>query len=225
MKASGRDGISPGMDAKKAIAPLAFILTTTFTSLVAAQGPNPDAVPPVREGVTKLSLFAGAGYLTTSGANGAAMTAGVRLALGNYFALGFDLGYGVLAMQSGVSVGGVTTGMEDRWWLIPSMAGVIPVHFGKIAATLDIGVGLGLGTASGYQSASEYASHPFTADWEFQLVPAARGHAIAAFSVSRTLELFARADAAALVLPHGVGTGVGDSTWLMFSLGTRFRAL
>lgn len=209
----------------KVISALTFAITTTLTTVAAAGSPNPDAVPSVREGPTQLSLFTSAGYLTTSGANGAALSAGVRLALGSYFALGFDLGYGVLAMQPGASVGGYATGMEDRWWLIPSMAGVIPVHFGKLPATFDVGVGLGLGTASGYQSASEYASHPFTADWEFQLVPAARAHAIAAFTMSRTFELFARADAAALVLPHGVGTGVGDSTWLMFSIGTRFRAL
>ena len=105
------------------------------------------------------------------------------------------------------------------------MAAVIPARFGRVHATFDIGAGLGLGTASGYGSASEYTSHPLTATWEFQLEPAVRAHAIAAFTVSRSLDVFARADAAALVLPHGSNAGPSDSTWLLFSLGARFRVL
>ena len=177
--------------------------------------PAPDAssLAP-REVATKLSGFVSAGYLTTSGANGLALSTGVRLAVGPRFALGFDLGYGLLATDAG---------MQDRWWFIPSMAFVVPAHFGARAASFDFGVGLGLGTSSGYASWATYAAHPFTAAWEFQLEPTVRTHVIASIAVSRSLELFARADAAALVLPHGSNANATDSTWLLFSLGTRFE--
>ncbi len=207
------------MKTQSMISAFTFLFASAFTTLAAADpNPNPDVATNAKEEPTKLSLYTSAGYLASSGANGGALSTGVRYAVGNHFALGFDIGYGLLAVQDGTA--------QDRWWFIPSMAVVIPARFGKVRATFDIGAGLGLGTSSGYASWSEYGAHPFTADWEFQLEPAVRAHAIAAFTVSRNLEIFTRADAAALVLPHGVDTnGTTGSTWMMLSIGTRFRLL
>ena len=43
--------------------------------------------------------------------------------------------------------------------------------------------------------------------------------------VTPTVEVFVRADAAAMVLPRGSNASVMDSTWMLFSLGTRFDLL
>ena len=200
-----KSGIGLGMHVRWTV--LSLLLSVTA---VASADPDPDRVASAREAPAKLTLFTSAGYLATSGANGGALGTGVRWAVARHFALGFDLGYGLLATGAG---------MQDRWWLVPSMAVVFPV--GRVS--FDVGAGLGLGTASGYASWSEYAAHPFQADWEFQLEPAARAHVIAAYALGPTLELFARAEAAALVLPHDASPGgTTNSTWAMFSLGTRF---
>jgi hypothetical protein len=199
---------------KQAFAAVFIVSSIASTTSAQQEADKPSGLRP--DSPTKLSLFTGAGYLATQNGNGGAVSTGVRLAVGNYFALGFDLGYGVMALP---------TSMQDRWWFIPSMAAVVPMRIFNVRNTLDIGAGLGLGTASGYASFSEYSSHPFTADWEFQVEPAVRAHAIWAVTVSPTLDVYARADAAALVLPHGSSPNLSDSTWLMFSLGTRFRVL
>jgi hypothetical protein len=207
------------MMSKSIVSALAFLCSTSVAGLAAADPVEhePDTRPlAAREDTTSLSGFASAGYLTTSGANGSALSTGVRLAVGSGFALGFDLGYGLLATPGG---------MQDRWWLIPSMAFVVPAHFGPRRVAFDLGAGFGLGTSSGYASWSTYAARPFTAAWEFQLEPTLRGHAIASLELTRSLDIFVRADAAALVLPHGANASVTDSTWLLFSLGTRFRLL
>ena len=198
---------------------LAALLVSTITTVASADDPD-HTVAEKKEEPTKLSLFTSAGFLTTSGGNGGALATGVRYAVGSHFALGFDLGYGLMSTE-----GSAHGAMQDRWWLVPSMAVVLPTRVGKFPLTFDIGAGLGLGTASGYASWNEYTSHPFSADWEFQLEPAVRAHAIAAIAVSPSLEIFTRAEAAALVLPHGSSDSVTDSTWLMFSIGTRFRLL
>lgn len=198
---------------------LAFLLAGTITSWASADtsAPEPDTrTDAPRQGATGLSLFTSAGYLGSSGASGAALGTGVRYAIGRHFALGLDLGYGLMATQ---------TGMEDRWWFMPSMAVVMPARIAGLRSTFDLGAGLGLGTASGYGSWSEYSAHPFTATWEFQLEPTVRAHAIASVAVTPTLDVFARAEAAALVLPHGSSASVTDSTWVMLSVGARFGLL
>ncbi|HEY1955976.1 MAG TPA: hypothetical protein VGH28_10185 [Polyangiaceae bacterium] len=203
------------MNTKSIVLALLAILSTT--TLAAA---DPDrASADARDAPRTLTLFTSAGYLATSGGNGGALATGVRWGIGRHFALGFDLGYGLMATDS------PTAKMEDRWWFIPSMAVVLPARVGRFPLTFDIGAGLGLGTSSGYSSPSVYTSHPFSADWEFQLEPAVRAHVIAAIAVSRSLEIFTRAEAAALVLPHGSSPSVTDSTWMMFSVGTRFNLL
>ncbi len=194
------------------VAPL-FVLSL---SPIAAADPEAPKNAPTDERPAKLTLFTSTGYLGTSGGNGAAVATGIRYAIGDHFALGFDLGYGLMAMQ---------TGMQDRWWFVPSMAVVLPMRVGGTRATFDIGAGRGRGTSSGYGSWSEYAAHPFTATWEFQLEPAVRAHAIAALPVSRNVEVFLRTDAAALVLPHGSAPSDADGMWLMASVGARFRLL
>jgi hypothetical protein len=197
---------------------LATVASCTITSLASADPTNPDSSnDKPAEGLAKLTVFTSAGYLSTSGGNGGALATGVRLALGDHFALGLDLGYGLLALQQGT--------MQDRWWIIPSMAVVLPAHIGKVPLSFDIGAGLGLGTSSGYASWSTYSARPFSADWAFQLEPAVRAHAIAAVSVSRNVDLFLRADAAALILPQGSAPTDADGMWMMFALGSRFRLL
>lgn len=168
--------------------------------------------------LTKLSLDTSAGWLTSGGGNGAALGAGVRLGVGRHFAVGMDLGYGLMAAPN--------SSMQDRWWFVPTMAVVMPARIGGRDFTFDVGAGLGLGTASGYAGGwSEYSAHPFTATWEFQLMPTVRAHAIASMRVSKTMEVFVRADAAALALPHGSNASMTDSTWMLISLGTRFDLL
>jgi hypothetical protein len=220
MPAMARIRLAMGVTMKKTlVTALAFLCSTTVAGLAAAEPGERDLDARARgerEDPIQLSGFVSAGYLTTSGANGSALSTGVRLAVGRRFALGFDLGYGLLAVQAG---------MQDRWWFVPSMAFVIPAQIGARPASFDLGWGLGVGTSSGYPSWSTYAAHPFTAAWEFQLEPTVRAHAIASFELTRALDVFVRADAAALVLPRGSNAGVTDSTWLLFSVGTRFRLL
>jgi hypothetical protein len=205
------------MGMTKTISILAFTLAMIASSTALADDkPNPDRTTTHDDGVAKLSAFASTGYLGTSGANGGAVSTGVRLALGEHFALGLDLGYGLIATANA---------MQDRWWLIPSMAVVVPTRIASRKTTFDFGVGFGAGTSSGYASSSEYSAHPFTADWAYQLIPTARAHAIAAMTVTPSLDLFIRADAAAMIMPDGTHATVTDTTWLMFSLGARFRLL
>jgi len=164
----------------------------------------------------KLSVFAGAGYLGTSGGSGGVVTTGARYMIGDHFAVGLDIGYGLMAVQDA---------MQDRWWIIPSMAVVFPAHVGKMPLSFDVGAGFGWGTSSGYKSWDTYAARPFSADWAFQLEPAVRAHAIAAVSVSRSLDLFVRGDAAAMILPQNSSPNDADGMWLMLAAGTRFRML
>lgn len=137
----------------------------------------------------KVGVSVGAMYLGAPGANGAAATAGVRLAMGRHFALGFDLGWGVVATE---------TVVHDRWWLMPTAAFVIPL--GRVR--IDVGAGLGFATASGYDSMDQFLAAPFTPVWAFQLVPAARGHVMVAVTLSQRVDVFLRADAGTLLLQH-----------------------
>lgn len=206
------------MNLRSTLCASAFLVAINPVAIASAQSSPTSSEPDARahylkEDFAQLSVFTSAGYLATSGANGAALSTGLRLGLGRRFALGFDFGYGLMKTDPG---------MQDRWWLLPSMAVVFPTTLFARKATFDVGVGFGLGTSSGYSSWSRYASKPFTADWEFQLEPAARAHAIASIAMTPTVDVFVRAEAAALALPHGSNATVTDSTWTLFSLGTRF---
>jgi hypothetical protein len=167
------------------------------------------------------ALFA-TGYLGGPGPGGAAFAMGLRSRPATHLALAFDLGYSALAAQRGV---------QDRWWLLPSAALVVPV--GADDTQLEAGVGLGLGASSGYTSGAAYVAAPFSPAWAFQLVPAARLHVGLSTRLSRGLELFARADVAALLLEdNSLGSRVGspkpslaDTTWLDVLAGVRFGLL
>lgn len=187
--------------------------TISASELRPAEERSPAAEP-------RLGVFAGLGYLGSPGAHGAAMTAGLRLALGSHLAASFDLGYGLL--HDGTIV-------EDRWWLIPSLAWVTRAGW----ARLDFGAGLGLGASSGYASAASYVAAPFSPVWAFQLVPAARAHALAAVGLGRDVDLFARVEVASLWLDSGsIGFRAGkpdggakDSTWVGLTFGAQLRVL
>ena len=169
-----------------------------------------EAVPATKR--TDLGIFAGAGYLGSPGGNGSTFTTGLRLGIGRHFAVSFDLGYGLLGTHPAV---------QDRWWLIPSAALVIPA--GRVR--FDLGAGLGLGASSGYVSWSGYLAKPFTPTWAFQLVPTVRAHAIAAVDITRDFDMFIRLDAATLLLLPGSHARISDTTWATLSLGVQFRLL
>jgi hypothetical protein len=168
----------------------------------------------------KLGVSAATSYLASGAGSGVAVSSGLRLTLGPHAALGADLGYGVLS---------ATSATQDRWWIIPTIAWVVPTEY----MHLDLGVGLGVGASSGYASFGDYAGSPFSPAWAFQLVPAARAHVMWSTPLGRELDAFARVDVAALVLSgtqlgfrHGdPNPGPGDTTWFTIGAGVQFRLL
>lgn len=170
------------------------------------------ASPPSRP--RSLDLWAAGGYLGGLAGHGAALASGLRLGLGEHVALGFDIGYGMLHGGSFA---------EDRWWLIPSVAGV--ARAGRVR--FDLGAGLGLGTASGYPSLSVFAAAPFSPAWAFQLAPVARMSVLAAMPLTQATRGFLRVDVAALLLSgNSVGfrsgspdVGLADTSWVCVALG------
>lgn len=125
---------------------LALVLAgTAATTAQADESPEPRALPPPHS----VGLFAGVGALGSPGATGGAFLAGLRLGVGKHFAASVDLGYGLLTAPPTI---------QDRWWLMPSAALVIPAG----SVRLDLGVGAGVGTSSGYLSWSDYDARPFT---------------------------------------------------------------
>lgn len=176
--------------------------------------------PPPRAVPDRLAFLVGAGYVGSPGLHGADVTFGLRYRPLAHLALSLDLGYGVEGGDSGV---------QDRWWIMPSVALVVPVG----AATLDLGAGLGLGASSGYRSLPAYVAAPFDPIWAYQLVPTVRLHAMISLPVGRRVDLFLRVDAATLLLdgnsfgsrvgdPH---PGLADTIWYGLAVGARFRLL
>jgi hypothetical protein len=168
----------------------------------------------------RLSLFFDGGYLGSGAGNGAALESGLRLAVGSHVATSLDLGYGILH-------GSAST--QDRWWIMPSLAGVLHAR----DVRFDLGAGAGLGASSGYASDAAYAAAPFGPTWAFQLVPAARAHFTAAYPIAHDARAFARLEAATLLLD---GSSIGfrhgnanapwrDTTWAGLSLGVELGLL
>ncbi len=163
----------------------------------------------------RLGLFVGTGYLGTPSGHGVAISGGLRFPLGRHLALGFDVGYGFTGAHAAV---------EDRWWLLPSAAFVVPLG----RWSFELGVGAGLGTASGFASWSAYTSDH--TDWAYQLAPAGRLHARVAFDVSPGFTLFARFEVATLwtqsnVIGFREGSGHASSAenlWFGLCLGAQF---
>jgi hypothetical protein len=167
---------------------------------------EPRAVPAPHS----VALFAGLGALGSPGAVGGAFLTGLRLGVGRHFAASLDLGYGLLTAAPTI---------QDRWWVIPSAALVIPAG----SLRLDLGSGAGVGTSSGYVSWSDYDARPFTPVWHYT-VPAVRAHATLAMQAARDLEVFARVDVASL-LSVGSPAGAMDTTWVALWLGVEPRLL
>jgi hypothetical protein len=192
-----------------AAAPQAAVVAPVPSDETTAAAP---ASPPSR--TRALDVWVAGGYLGGLAGHGAALASGLRLGLGEHVALGFDLGYGVL--HGGASA-------EDRWWLVPSVAGV--ARAGRVR--FDLGAGLGLGASSGYASFSAYAAAPFSPVWAFQLVPVARASVLAAMPLTQTTRGFLRIDVASLLLSgNSVGLRAGSpdvvlasTSWVCIALG------
>jgi hypothetical protein len=206
-----------------AMVPLAILVMLLCPAVGAAD--TPQAVTEPDPSARTLGMFASVGYLGSPGANGAATNLGVRWGLNSHLALSADYGYGMVGASG--TVRDASHNVEDRWWIMPAVAWVIPTT----RVQLDFGAGVGLATASGYPSWSFFGAAPFGPVWAFQLVPAVRVHAIAAMPLTRRLDFFARVDAGSLVLGgNSIGIrsasqnpGLMDTTWLNLSLGARYR--
>jgi hypothetical protein len=161
----------------------------------------------------KLGLLAGVVGLASPGAYGSALGAGLRLRLGGYFAASVDLGYGLA---------GTSPGLQDRWWLFPAIAGIIPV--GRLR--FDLGAGFGVATSSGYASWAGYEAAPFGPIWHFT-VPAVRAHLAAALPVAHRLDLFARLEVVSLLLigPPNPDAELMDTLWIGLWIGIQYRLL
>ncbi len=188
------------------IGPLAFLALALSPSLAHAQPRSPE-----------VEIFGAVSEIDSVDDHGGALSAGVRVGLGRWFALGFDLGYGLMASAHDV---------QDRWWMIPTAALVLPVD----DARLELGAGVGLGATSGYASIDSYARGPFDPDWAYQLGPAMRAHAAVFLRVNRDVDAFLRADFATLLLSGPVAVREAnpslaphDTVWMTLSLGFAIR--
>ena len=188
-------------------AAFAFVMATMAAATAHAQE---SVTPPPNPAAHDLGLLAAVGALGSPGATGGAFLAGLRLGVGRHFAASVDLGYGLLTAPPTI---------QDRWWVIPSAALVIPAG----SVRFDLGAGAGVGTSSGYVSWADYDARPFTPIWHFT-VPAVRGHASAAIAIAHDLDLFARADVASL-LSAGSPGGAMDTTWFALWIGVEPRLL
>lgn len=165
----------------------------------------------------KLGVFVAGGYLGSSAGHGGALSTGVGARLGEHFTVGFDVGYGLLNQQPG---------LQDRWWLMPTLAGGLRIGLVRF----DAGVGAGAGTASAFTSATMLSKDK--PSWAFQLMPAVRGHFRASTPLTERLDLFARVDGGLLVMsgPFGMREGghtpsLSDSTWANFWFGMQVHLL
>lgn len=191
-------------------AALCLAIATTASAAQAQGAPSDsDSAANHDHGPGRLDLTVGAGYLGSPGAYGEAFSTGLRLAIHRGFAVSLDLGYGLL---------NAPPIDEDRWWVIPSIAVVIPAG----RATFDFGGGLGVGTASGYASWSTYFARPFDPTWALT-APAARAHATLAYTLSPRLAVFVRPEIASLLAASR--PRITDTTWVGLVLGFETRLL
>ena len=167
-----------------------------------------------------LSLFVGAGVLASTGAVGAQVSGGVRWRTRRNLAVELDTGYGLLDGSNE---------KQDRWWLIPSVAYVLPLA----RVELELGGGLGLGICSGYPSWAAYFAAPFSPPWAFQLVPTARAQLVPSLPLSAKTSVYSRLEVAALLLggnglgfrDHNPNPQLSQTTWASLSFGVRFDVL
>lgn len=198
------------MGPARALETVAFALVIVATAGRTARA-DESIEPRTLPAPHSLGLFAGVGAIGSPGADGGAFLTGLRLGVGRHFAASVDLGYGLLSAPPTI---------QDRWWVIPSAALVIPAG----SVRLDLGAGAGLGTSSGYVSWSDYDARPFTPIWHYT-VPAVRAHALAAIEVAHNLDLFARVDVASLLSVGSRTGGAMDTTWFALWIGVEPRLL
>jgi hypothetical protein len=185
----------------------ALLAVVLDPSSVSAQAPSR---------VVDLELVGDVAYLTDTTNHGVALDAGLRLGLGRYFAVALEVGYGMMGAAH----------VQDRWWVMPSIALVLPVA----PLRIDLGAGLGLGTASGYADLDVFERAPFEPGWAFQLAPAIAGHATVAVPLSPTTSAFARLDVGALLVDGNAfgyrqrtqHLGSADTLWIALALGFAF---
>jgi len=167
----------------------------------------------------ELALVGGVAALGSPGEIGLAFALGTRLALGRYTALRFDIGYGVT---------GGSRSLEDRWWLVPSFAAVIPIERLRV----EVGAGVGFATSSGYTDLDAFVRDPFEDDWAYQLVPAVRGHLALWLDLEEAVDAYVQLDAGGLLTagndiglragPNG-GAGIPSDAqlvWATLTVGT-----
>jgi hypothetical protein len=195
------------------------LLVSALTAHARADAPRLELAPAssAPRPAVQLELVGGVSALAAPGEIGLAFVLGTRLALGRYTALRFDIGYGVM---------GGERSLEDRWWLVPSFAAVIPLG----ATRLELGLGVGFATSSGYSSFEAFAREPFEDDWAYQLVPAVRGHAALWLEVSPAVDAYVQLDAGGLVTagneiglragPNGGAPSDAQLTWMTLTIGT-----
>jgi hypothetical protein len=174
-----------------------------FHPSTAAAAPT-DGCP---ESTGHLGIEVGADGVVSGSGAGAVGALGFRFLARPQLAATLDIGFGLE---------GTGPSAEDRWWTIPSLAWVVPIG----PATLDVGGGLGIGTVSGYGSASAFFSAPFAPHWHFT-TPTARAYLTLSLPVSARLDLFARAEVGSLL----TSASSADATWEGLALGVRFRVL
>lgn len=192
----------------------AGLLSVVLGTLAVLGGPAlahaQRAEPPA---VAQLDLIGGVSLLGAPGELGLAFVLGTRLSLGRYTALRFDIGYGVM---------GGSRSLEDRWWLIPSFAAVVPFDQVRV----EMGVGVGFATTSGYTSFEAFVREPFDDDWAYQLIPAVRGHAALWLELGHDADFYVQIDAGVLVTEgNDIGLRVGDPNmaqrvWTTLTVGS-----
>jgi hypothetical protein len=195
---------------------LAWFASLGFGAQAFAQTTSPSSESPDAPPVT-FSISAAASYIGSSGANGAALSPGIRWGIGRHLAVSLDLGYGSM---------GTSGGFQDRWWIIPAAALVIPTE----RLRFDLGFGAGVGTASGFASLHNYSQDKTI--WAVQLIPTLRLHGLVSMELTPKLDGFVGLAATLLLLDGnslGVRTGTPpsmlDTAWLGLWVGVRFRLL
>lgn len=170
------------------------MLTTALVACLTA------AAPP------HVGLFLAGGPFGSPGGGGGALGAGVRIGLGERFVLGFDVGYGLIAQRPAI---------QDRWWLMPSAASSFPAG----PVQLDLGLGVGFGTASAFTSLTGLSKdQPI---WANQMLPAVRGHVRVARALSTGVDLFGRLDFGSQLLT--ADEGFDATSWSGLFVGVELR--
>jgi hypothetical protein len=163
----------------------------------------------------ELGLFIGSGVLASPAGVGAPLEAGVRLELARHFAVSFDLGYSLMSAQPH---------LQDRWWLMPAAALVLPLG----SVRLDIGAGLGMGTSSAFGSWDAFSGDHTS--WKLEYCAAVRAHASASVGVGGPVEVYLRTEASGLLTGRGLGCAdatrpgtLADATWASLGVGLQLR--